>query len=205
MTPPIRSIARRTAGSITFHSANNATRPIRNGRERQPRPTGHIRLYSLMRNTYICTMFDKHRFNIPTRSPKVLWREIENEAGPLDQIDIDGMKRTLELALVEATIRGESVVQVPPQIVKRMLADLSAQQRGRSLRPKHRPRKNWWLRRWEQTAVSQLDRRRRELQAEATPSNDAICQAAAEIAGHYLVRPATLISWWANPGRLQRK
>ena len=43
-----------------------------------------------------------HRFNIPTRSPKALWREIEGEAGPLDQIDIDGMKRALDLALGEA-------------------------------------------------------------------------------------------------------
>lgn len=52
------------------------------------------------------------RFNIPTRSPKDLWREIESEAGPLHQIDIDGMKRALELAAVEARIRGESVIQV---------------------------------------------------------------------------------------------
>jgi hypothetical protein len=145
------------------------------------------------------------RFNISTRNPKALWREIENEAGPLEQIDIDGMKRALELALSEATIRGETVVQVPAQIAKRMLADLRAQQHGRSLRPKHRSRKNWWLRRWEQTAIAQFDCRRRELQAKAVPRDDAIWQAAREIADGYLVGPATLISWWANPGRLRRK
>jgi len=141
------------------------------------------------------------RFSIPTRSPQALWREIENEAGPLDQIDIDGMKRALELALVEATIRGENVVKVPASIAKRMLADLKAQQHGLSLRPKHRPRKNWWLRRWEQTAVAQFDRRRRGLQAEGRSRDDAIREAAVEIASGYFVSPATLISWWANPGR----
>jgi hypothetical protein len=96
----------------------------------------------------------QNQFN---RSPETLWREIEREAGPFDQIDVDGMKRALELASVEAAIRGDSDVQVPVKIAERMLADLRAQQRGRSLRPNHRPSKNWWLRRWEQTAVAQLD------------------------------------------------
>ena len=144
----------------------------------------------------------RNQFN---RSPETLWREIEREAGPFDQIDIDGMKRALELASVEAAIRGESDVQVPVKIVERMLADLRAQQRGRSLRPNHRPSKNWWLRRWEQTAVAQLDRRRRELMIAGQSRGDAIQQAAREIAGGYGVSAATLISWWANPGRLRRK
>jgi hypothetical protein len=149
-------------------------------------------------------MSGKNNLKIPTRTPNALWLEIKNEAGPLDQIDIDGMKRALELALVEATIRGESVVQVPVPIARRMLTDLEAQQRGRSLRPKHRPRKNWWLRRWEQTAVAQFDCRRREL-AEVLSRDDAIDQAANEIAPHFRVGPATLITWWGNPGRRQRK
>jgi hypothetical protein len=41
-------------------------------------------------------MSGMNRFNIPTQSPKVLWREIETEAGPLYQIDIDGMKRVAQ-------------------------------------------------------------------------------------------------------------
>jgi hypothetical protein len=150
-------------------------------------------------------MLGKKRLNIPTRSPRDLWREIEDEAGPLHEIDIDGLKRALELALGEATIRGETVVQIPPQIARQMLADLRARQRGQSLRPKHRPKKNWWLRRWEKTAVAQFDRRRRELQTEGKPREEAIQQAADEVAGNYFVRPATIISWWANPGRRRLK
>jgi hypothetical protein len=151
-------------------------------------------------------MSTENKFNIRTRSPQALWRAIEQEAGPFDQIDVDGMKRALELALIEATIRGDSVVQVPVKIAERILADLRAQQqRGRSLRPNHRPRKNWWLRRWEQTAVAQFDHRRRELMIAGQSRDDAIQQAAREIAGDFFVRPETLISWWANPGRLRRK
>src|SRR5437667_2555216 len=63
-----------------------------------------------------------------TCTPAALWREIEREAGPLDQIDYDGLKRALDLALVEAI--GENVVSVPQIVAKRMLADFLAQQRG---------------------------------------------------------------------------
>ncbi|MGE0060914.1 MAG: hypothetical protein AB7T86_02420 [Xanthobacteraceae bacterium] len=150
-------------------------------------------------------MSAQRRFNIPTRSPTALWTEIEDEAGPLDQIDVEGMKHALALAAGEAFIRGDSVVLVPPAIAQRMLADLKAQLQGRSLKPKHRPRKNWWSRRWEQTAVAQFDSRRLELQAEGLRRDDAIQQAASEIAPNYYVDPTTVISWWRNPARLRRK
>jgi hypothetical protein len=150
-------------------------------------------------------MSAQRRFNIPTRSPTALWTEIEDEAGPLSQIDVEGMKHALALAAGEAFIRGDSVVLVPPAIAQRMLADLKARLQGRSLKPKHRPRKNWWLRRWEQTAVSQLDQRRRELQAQGVSRDNAVQQAADETAPNYYVTPATIISWWKNPERLRRK
>jgi hypothetical protein len=137
-----------------------------------------------------------------TCTPEALWREIEREAGPLDQIDYDGLKRALDLALVEAI--GENVVSVPQIVAERMLADFLAQQRGEPLRPKHRPRKSWWMRRWEETACRQFEHRRRELMRGGHSRDQANKQAAAEIAPGYSVTPSTIIDWAAHPGRRRK-
>jgi len=103
------------------------------------------------------------------------------------------------LALVEAI--GENVVSVPRIVAERMLVDFRAQQRGESLRPKYRPRKSWWMRRWEETACRQFEHLRRELMRDGHSRDEATEQAAREIAPGYLVTPSTIIDWAAHPGR----
>jgi hypothetical protein len=142
------------------------------------------------------------------RPPEQLWAEIEAAAGPLAQLDVEGLKRALELALVEATLAGERTVRVPRVVAELMLKDLLAQQRRKPRRPRHRSRKNWWMRRWQETAVHQLRRRTRELRfryRDKLPRDPALWRAAEEVAPGYDVAPSTLISWLAHPGRLRRK
>jgi hypothetical protein len=142
---------------------------------------------------------------IKTRSPEVLWLEIEREAGPLDRLDADPLRHALELALVEAAIRGESTVSVPRAVAEVMLADLLAQQRGQARRPKNRPKRDWWGRRWVETAVEQFKQTRRELMGGGLSRESATNEAAEKIAPDYHVSPSTLIDWSEHPGRRRAK
>lgn len=163
---------------------------------------------------------------LKTRTPQELWAEIEREAGPLDQMDVDGLKRALDLAWCEAFLGGDDGVEVPLAVAKRMIANSIAQQRGQAIRPAHRPRKNWWLRRWEQTAVEQVKFEAAQLRAQGAVQNfgDALhgtydrsgnrIEGALEIVargypksereGADCVSPATLKDWMDHPGRRRR-
>jgi hypothetical protein len=89
---------------------------------------------------------------------------------------------------------------------KQLLRMLRAHIRAQNPRPRHRPKKNWFLKRAERIAVGELKRRCRELMyAEGLSRGDAIDQAAEEIAPGYDISPGTLISWYANPARRRRK
>ena len=161
------------------------------------------------------------------------WEQIELEFGPLDQISDAELKHLLEIEMrVAASIHGKQTLRVPFEVTERvittvlakcrrngsaddrlalikterLLRGLCARNRADKLRPKHRPRKNWFLRRAEKIACHELKQRQRELMYVARlSSGDALNRAAEEIAPGYYVQPATLISWWANPGRRRRK
>jgi hypothetical protein len=144
----------------------------------------------------------QHGCDMKTRSPEELWREIAAEVGGLDQLDRDGLCHALDLAAVEAFLSGDrESVRVPRVIVERMLADLQAQQRGQSTRPKHRPKDNWWLRRWKETACQVFEQRRRELRLAGLSPSDAIERAAIDVAPRCCVTPATILSWVKHPHR----
>jgi hypothetical protein len=68
-------------------------------------------------------------------------------------------------------------------------------------RSKHRPRKDWLAQRNEIEAVQEFDQLFRRLMKKARGRDEAIAQAAGEVAPCWGIKPATLISWWAHPGR----
>lgn len=178
----------------------------------------------------------QHERNIPARilneTEHDVWEQIELEFGPLDKLSDHELIQRLATEMHIATLRGERAVRVPAEVAERVLGavlakcrrgasandkpalieanrlmrKLSAHVRAQKPRPKHRPHKNWFLRRAAKIACYELKQRQRELMSlEGLSSGDALHQAAEEIAPGYFVQSATLISWWANPGRRRRK
>ncbi len=162
-----------------------------------------------------------------SRSPHQVWAAVEDEAGPLDKISDADLRRAVQTELRIAAFTGQSLT-VPDIIAeritssviakchastdkaavaeaKRLLRLLRVRIRAKHPRPKHRPRKNWYQRQAERLAVHELELRRRELMYEGLSGNEAIEQAAEEIALGLPVTAATVRSWWSNPGRRRRR
>ena len=132
------------------------------------------------------------------------WWAFEEQRGPADWMDDEDFERALKIIASRCSIRGEPM-RVPREAVFRVFekvldrcarnrnaspADRSAIARTRRLltrvkprKPKHRPRKSWWLKRQATMAVGELWRRVFELvYTEGLSRDDAIKKAAKEIA-----------------------
>jgi hypothetical protein len=67
-------------------------------------------------------------------------------------------------------------------------------------RPRHRPR-NWIVRQARADAVHEFELMRLKYRNDGLSRDEAIERAATEVAPCYAVKPATIKSWWAHPGR----
>jgi hypothetical protein len=175
----------------------------------------------------------QHACNIPRRvlnaTPEQVWEQIELEFGQLDKVSDEHLKQRLGTEMNIAEWYGKQTVRVPAVIAERVLTDvidkygrnapvavladtkrllriLRNRLRKERRRPNHRPRGSWFKQRTERIACDKLEQRWRELMySENLSRDDAIQKAAEEIAPGYYIRPATLLSWRANPKRRRRK
>jgi hypothetical protein len=169
------------------------------------------------------------RRSIPNYTPEQAWEAFEHEFGPLAKVDVERLKQWLLTLLGLDAFHDRPTMRVPVDVAIRVLQEvidkcphhklsaevrdmrISANKMLRAVRksragPKHRPRKNAFLKLAEGDACHELEQRRRELMYyQGMSSDDALHQAAEEIAPGYMVRPATLISWLGNPGRRRRR
>lgn len=135
-------------------------------------------------------------------SPESVWTRYEEENGPLADIDHQSVVELLWYQLQWASLLEERTLRIPRPIALHMLLDLTARRDGRSIRPRHRPRRSQLALRYQAYAVAHVRARKLALIQAGEARGDALERALDEIAQGHKVSRETLRTWMKNPARL---